>query len=167
MVAPRELFLGNTNSIRTTQNVVLMKTLYNKRVYNPRRDREQHIAEWQAGIEEACLVLPTVLAVLTGEIILKPFNENLKDVMAQGVDLEKATEICTNADREYKDLNLLGFVLVKSSIDLTSLFEKLDSKTIKDSFTHGAERDGHGLYQWVLEHATVKITRISSAFAAA
>ena len=117
MVAPSgQASLGFDNtSLRTPHSVELMGRLFKGERYNPRLQREAGADKWRDGIANACLSAPNILAVLLGDITLKPYDANLADMMAAGFDAKEAASLCTTAEREYKDLNMLGFLVLAGS----------------------------------------------------
>ena len=102
MVAPAAAgHSGNkVNSLRSPENVKLVASLYKGRAYNPREDREQHVEAWLDSVQDACLTLPNLYKVLNGEITLKPYHENVKALVANGMTDEEAHGMALIADED-------------------------------------------------------------------
>ena len=119
------------------------------RLYNPRRDRDDHYEKWKDSLSDALLQHPKLLKILLGEDVLEDLATLIKRFKAEGLGKSEAKNAAVALIEEHQRLNTDGYMVLKGVTDLSGVYEIEDAAMIKKEFAQGVLRDGRGYMKWI------------------
>ena len=123
------MVLGAASRVPSTPTAQIIDS-FKGRIYNPRRDRDEHFEKWLDDVQDLLLQHPKLLKIVLGQIELADMASIVKRLKGEGHPKESAKSSAIMETEEHQRLNTDAYTILRGITDLTGVYKDEDVRTI-------------------------------------